>query len=68
MRTVSPSIPHLNDDQLENAIDRAHRALVTRSSLKGKAKAWRWLSALIKARSPEAIRRLEEQRGLVRRS
>lgn len=59
----------LSDSQfLEQAIHRCHRRLVTARDLPSKAAAWRVLCRLIKARSPEAIARLEQERGLVKPS
>jgi hypothetical protein len=66
MRT--PLAAQLTDAQRENAIRLAHRALVGRPSLKGKAEAWQRLCTLIKSRSPAAIARLEQERGLVKPS
>jgi len=64
----APRLAQLSDAQRENAIRLAHRALVDRPSLKGKAQAWQQLCTLIKSRSPAAIARLEAERGLVRPS
>jgi len=70
MRTIhlAPRLAQLSDHQLEQVIHRCHRRLVAASDLRSKAVAWRMLSRLIKARSPEAIARLERERGLVKAS
>lgn len=64
----APFAAQLSDAQRENAIRRAHRALIGRPSLKGKTAAWQRLSTLVKSRSPAAIARLEHERGLVKPS
>jgi hypothetical protein len=56
----------MNDSQLEAAIHSAHRALITARYIRGKAAAWRIMTRLIRCRSPEAIARMEQERGLVR--
>jgi hypothetical protein len=64
----APRLAQLTDSQRENAIRTAHRALVGSQDKSSKAAAWRVLCRLIKSRSPEAIARLEEERGLARPS
>lgn len=61
-------LKQLSDDQRENAIQFAHRALASSRDTRSKAAAWRVLSRLIKSRSPQAIARLEIERGLATRS
>jgi hypothetical protein len=64
----APRVGQLSDSQLEQVIHRCHRRLVTARDLPSKAAAWRVLCRLIKTRSPEAIARLERERGLVKPS
>lgn len=68
MRTLplAPRLAQLSDSQLERAIHLSHRRLISARDVPGKAAAWRVLCHLIKARSPEAIARMERERGLVR--
>jgi len=65
---LTPRIGQLSDSQLEQVIHRCHRRLVAARDLPSRAAAWRILCRLIKARSPEAIARLERERGLVKPS
>ena len=70
MRTLplAPRLAQLSDSDIENAIRRAHLALITAKELRSKAAAWRIMCRLIKGRSPEAIARMEQERGLARHS
>lgn len=70
MRTIplAPRLTQISDSQLEQIIHRCHRRLVSARDLPTKAAAWRVLCRLIKARSPEAIARMERERGLTKSS
>jgi len=58
-------LAQISDSQfLEQAIHRCHRRLVSARDLPSKAAAWRVLVALIKARTPQTVERLERARGL----
>jgi hypothetical protein len=61
-------VAQLDDSELERAINLSHRQLVLARDLPNKAAAWRVLCRLIKARSPEAIARMERERGLAKAS
>jgi hypothetical protein len=61
-------LAQLDDAQRENAIQFAHHALVAAGARRDKIAAWRVLRKLVRSRSPEAIARLERERGLVRSS
>lgn len=64
----APRRAQISDSQLEQVIHRCHRRLVSAPDLSSKAAAWRVLCRLVKSRSPEAIGRLERERGLVKPS
>jgi hypothetical protein len=64
----APRRAQISDSQLEQVIHRCHRRLVAARDLPSRAAAWRVLCRLIKSRSPEAIARLEQERGLVKPS
>lgn len=66
MRTIAPGLHSLNDTARELAIRRCHRTLIVAADMPSKAAAWRMMCKLIKSRSPEAVARLEEERGLAR--
>lgn len=66
--TLAPRLVQLDDAQRENAIQFAHHALVAARARRDKIAAWRKLRKLVLSRSLESIARLEEKRGLVRRS
>jgi hypothetical protein len=70
VRTVhlAPRLAQLSDSQLENAIRIAHRALINAKEHRSKAAAWRVMSELIKGRSPQAVARMEQERGLAKPS
>jgi hypothetical protein len=70
MRNVplAPRLAQLSDSQLEQVIHRCHRRLVAAADLPSKAAAWRVLRQLVNSRSPEAIARLERERGLTART
>jgi hypothetical protein len=65
--SLAPHLVQLSDTDIERAIRTAHRALVNAKGHGSKASAWRVLCQLIRIRSPEAIARMEQERGLVRR-
>ena len=65
MSAVSPR-PSLTDAEIEAAIDVASLQLHTATTIPQRKRAWAELQRLIKSRSPEQVRWMEEQRGLVR--
>lgn len=67
MRTLSPSVRHLNDAQREYAIHECYRSLIVAPDAAAKNAKWRQLARLNKSRSADAIARLEQERGQVAR-
>lgn len=60
----APCLAQSNDAHLEREINFAHGSLVAARDILGQRAAWQELCRLIKARSPEAVARLERERGL----
>jgi hypothetical protein len=66
--SLAPRLAQLSDSQLEQAIHRCHRRLVSACDVPSKAAAWNVLSRLVKSRSPEAVARMERERGVAKPS
>jgi hypothetical protein len=65
MGTIPPSIRRINDTQIEYAIQQCYLSLISAPDAATKHERWRQLVHLVNRRSPEAVARLEQERGLV---
>ena len=66
MNTSQAQGVSLTDAELEAAIEIQTLRFQTASTIPRRREAWRELRRLIDSRSPEQVRWMEEQRGLVR--